>query len=244
VIGLKEHERYRFDLDGFVVRRSVLGRRELAALNRAVDDLRLPPPGDSIGSQRFNGHLAAAQVFRDLLDHEDLLGLLVDLCGPAVRLDHAYGLIMGPGTSGLGLHGGGTPHDPSQFYEVHDGRIFTGLVAVMWPLVDHEAGKGGFCCVPGSHRANFPLPANIDRSWVQEVPLRAGDLMVFTEALTHGTSPWRSREQRRALFHKYAPGHLAWGPDYVELAALAPVLTERQRRLIQKPAIYSHQPVV
>ncbi len=241
--GLSAHERYRFDLDGYIVRRGVLGRRELATLERATDDLRFPEPGSTIASQRFGGHLAAHQSFRDLIDHEGVLGVLVDLCGPAVRLDHAYGLAMASGTDGLGLHGGGTPHDPSQFSAVRDGRLFNGLVSVMWALVDHPARRGGFCCIPGSHRANFALPTPVDPSWVLEVPMAAGDVLVFTEALTHGTSTWRARHQRRALFYKYAPGHMAWGPDYTDLAALSPLLTARQQRLIQKPSIYGHDPV-
>lgn len=242
--GLSEHERYRFDLDGFVVRRQVLDRSTLDELRRAVAGLSLPPAGPSIASQRFRGHLAEAACFRDLLDHESVLDLLVDLCGASVRLDHAYGLVMAPGTSGLGLHGGGTPHDPSQFYAVHDGRLSNGLVAVMWPLVDHPPGWGGFCCIPGSHRANFALPNPTPDEWVVDVAMAAGDVVVFTEALTHGTRPWTGPGDRLALFNKYAPGHLAWGPDYTDLAALVPLLGERQRLLVQPPAIHGHRPVV
>ncbi len=240
---MTEQERYRFDLDGFLVRRGVLDRARVAALNAAVDDLDVPTPGDSIGSQRFSGHLPRARVFRDLLDHEHVLGLLGDLCGPMVRLDHAYGLVMSPGTRGLGLHGGGTPHDPSQYYEVRDGRMYNGLVAVQWALVDQLAAHGGLCCIPGSHRASFPLPGG-GAGWSRHVELAAGDVFVFTEALTHGTTPWNGPHQRRSLFFKYAPGHLAWGNDYERFDALAPLLTERQRRLIQPPSVYPHERVV
>ena len=65
----------------------------------------------------------------------------------------------------------------------------------------------------------------------------------FTEALTHCTIPWRGPMDRLTLLYKYAPGHMAWGPDYTDLGALAPLLTERQRRLIQRPAVYTHQAV-
>lgn len=242
--GLTEHERYRFDLDGFLVRRGALSAAEVGALNAAVDALRLPRPGESISSQRFNGHLAHDQAFRDLLDHPALLGVLVDLCGPTVRLDHAYGLVMSPSTRGLGLHGGGTPHDPSQYYSVVDGRPFNGLVAVQWALVDQVAGQGGLCCVPGSHKASFPLPPSPPAEWVHHVEVRAGDLVVFTEALTHGTLPWHGPHQRRSLFHKYAPGHMAWGRDFEGWPALTTLMTERQRRLLQPPAIYPHERVV
>ena len=32
--------------------------------------------------------------------------------------------------------------------------------------------------------------------------------IVFTEALTHGTKPWRGRQQRRTLLYRYAEGHI------------------------------------
>ena len=121
-----------------------------------------------------------------------MLEIVRETCGPNVRLDHAYGIVMSPGTSGLGLHGGGTPFDPPQYYLVEGGRIRTGLVAAQWALVDHPPGAGGFVCIPGSHKAGFALPATFDRDLAIQVPLAAGDVVVFSEALTHGTLPWQS----------------------------------------------------
>ena len=149
-------ERYRFDIQGFLVRRGVLSAGDVEALNVAVDLIDAPEPGDDIMSQRFVGHLVAARRFRDLLDHEGIFDIVLELCGSSARLDHAYGIIMRPGTNGLGLHGGGKPFDPAQYYTVDGGAIRTGLVAVQWALVDHNPGRGGFLCVPGSHKANFP----------------------------------------------------------------------------------------
>jgi hypothetical protein len=240
---LSDSERYAFDLYGFVVRRQALDPGEIQAVRDAVHRLQLPPPGATVQSQRFTGHLAADQVFRDLIDHRAVLEPLREMCGPKVRLDHTYGMLMSPGTSGLGLHGGGTPHDPAQFYRVEDGRMFNGLVAVQWALVDHRRGEGGFGCIPGSHKAAFPLPAHHDPGLVVEVPLDAGDVVFFTEALTHCTLPWRGRDERLSLFYKYAPGHSTWGVDYQRLGELAPLLTERQRRLIQPPSVYPHDAV-
>ena len=240
---LTESERYAFDLHGYLVRRGALTSSEVEALRRAVTGLRLPRAGPTIDSQRFNGHLRRDQVFRDLMDHPAVLEPLLEMCGPLLRLDHAYGIVMAPGSAGLGLHGGATPYDPSQHYRVEGGRMFNGLVAVQWALVAHLPGDGGFGCIPGSHKAAFRLPPDPDPSLVVEVPLAAGDVVFFTEALAHCTIPWRSPAERLALLYKYAPGHLAWGPDYEDWRALARSATERQRRLLQPPAVYRHQPV-
>ena len=156
VAALSEHERYLFDLQGFVVRRGALKPKQVDALNRAVDALALPPPGHDIGSQRFTGHLPTAQAFRDLLDHPAVLDVVLELCGAGVRLDHTYGIVMAPGTGGLGLHGGGVPFDPAQYYVVEGGRLHTGLVAALWSLSGSGRGEGGFGCIPGSHKATFP----------------------------------------------------------------------------------------
>ncbi len=236
-------EQYSFDVQGFLVRHGALGADEVRLLRLAVVELGLPRAGDSIQSQRFNGHLGRDRAFRELIDHPSVLDVLLEVCGTTVRLDHAYGIIMSPGSAGLGLHGGGTPHDPSQYYRVEAGRMFNGLVAVQWALVDHRPGDGGFGCIPGSHKANFALPAEHDPQLVAEVPMAAGDLVVFSEALTHCTIPWRGKGERLSLLYKYSPGHLAWGPDYEDLQALAPLLTERQQRLLQKPSVYDHRPV-
>ena len=241
---LSDAERYALDVRGYLVRPRALTTAEVAALNRAVDDLAVPPPGDSIQSQRFSGHLPRAAAFRALIDHPAVFDVMVELCGPFVRLDHAYGIVMGAGTSGLGLHGGATPFDPAQYYVVRHGAIHCGLVAVQWALVDHPAGSGGFCCVPGSHKAAFGRPAGHDPSLAHEVSLQAGDLVIFTEALTHGTLPWQAPRQRRVLAYKYSPGSSSWSEDHRLPDDLAPLLSERQRRLFQPPAVAYRKPVV
>jgi hypothetical protein len=242
--GLTESERYAFDVHGYLLRRHALSPAEVADLNAAVDALRLPAPGDTIQSQRFGGHLASSPAFVALLDHPAVFPILVELCGATLRLDHAYGIVMAAGTSGLGLHGGATPFDPAQFYVVNDGRISCGLVAVQWALVDHRPGEGGFCCIAGSHKASFRLPDPPPPGLAVEVPLVAGDVVVFTEALVHGTLPWRGRHDRRTLLYKYSPGSSSWGKDETLPAELAPMLSERQRLLFEPPYVAYRRPVV
>lgn len=240
---MTDGERYGFDVQGFLVRRAALSADELSRLGAAVARLRLPRAGTTIQSQRFNGHLLRDQAFRDLIDHPAVFDPLLEMCGSTLRLDHAYGITMSGGTAGLSLHGGGTPHDPSQNYRVEGGRMYNGLVAVQWALVDHHPGDGGFGCIPGSHKAAFRLPADVDPALVVEVPLAAGDVVLFTEALAHCTIPWRSPVNRVTLVYKYTPGHLAWGPDYEDWRRLAKLVTDRQRRMLQSPSVYQHLPV-
>jgi Phytanoyl-CoA dioxygenase (PhyH) len=244
---MTDAERYFFDLNGFLIRRGALDAAAIQALHTAIERLRVPSPGTDLGSQRFSRYLTADPAFRDLIDHPAALDVVLELCGPTARLDHTYGIIMAPGTDGLGLHGGGTPHDPAQYYDVRQGEIYNGLIAVQWVLVDHDPGFGGFRCVPGSHKANFPLPDDLNEELVTDVPLVAGDVMFFTEALTHGTSTWRAPYNRMSLFYKFAPGHMAWGrrenDSEFSTAALRDACTPRQLRFLQPPAVYPHDPI-
>lgn len=241
-MGLSGLQRYELDVRGFLVVPGVLDAAEVDRLRAAVAALGCPPPSDDLWSQRINDLLQRGQPFVDLLDHRMALGVLEDVHGPATRIDHAYAIHMAPGTSGLGLHGGAVPWDPAQFY-VHDrGQPRLGLVTLSWALVDHPPGHGGFGCIPGSHRAGMPVPAGAD-GLVVEVPVRSGDLLVFTEALAHCTLAWQGPGERLALLYKYAPGSSSWS-DWQHLRPVLDLrLTERQRRLLQPPSVGSFQPV-
>ena len=239
---MSEAERFRFDLQGFLVRRAALGPGELEALHAAIGVLDVPRPGPDLGSQRFAGHLAVARRFRDLIDHPAVLEIVREVCGSTVRLDHTYGIVMARGTSGLGLHGGAVPFDPSQYYLLDRGRIRTGLVAAQWALVDHPPEAGGFVCIPGSHKSAFSLPATFDRQLAVPVPMAAGDVVVFSEALIHGTLPWHGVEERRTLVYKYSPGNSAWSLVRWPPELLA-ACTDRQQLLLQPPSVGGHHPV-
>ena len=152
------------------------------------------------------------RAFCDLLDHPLAIAVLEELIGPYVRLDHAYGIAMRSGTSGLGLHGPAEPFDASQYYVHRMGVIRNGLLSLPWSLSDALPGDGGFGCIPGSHRASTPLPPGAE-SLVVEVPQSAGSLLVFTEALVHCTVPWQGAATRHALLYKYSPGSTAWDPS-------------------------------
>lgn len=73
--------------------------------------------------------------------------------------------------------------------------------------------------------------------------MNAGDVVFFTEGLTHCTIPWRGQIDRLTLLYKYSPGHSTWSTEDNDAALLAPLLTERQRRLLQPPSVYGHRPV-
>ncbi len=73
---------------------------------------------------------------------------------------------------------------------------------------DRCNGPGGFACIPGSHKSNLPCPQEVryyqanPAGSVTQVPMRAGDMLIFTEALTHSTYPGTASHHRRAQLSK------------------------------------------
>ena len=104
---LRQIDRYAFNTRGYLLYTDVLPARQIRLLRQAIDTQHLEP-GQSIGEQRFGAQATMFgwhQAFRDLIDHRVVQAVLNEFIGPSVRLDHAYGIMMRPRTSGLGLHG-------------------------------------------------------------------------------------------------------------------------------------------
>ena len=64
-----------------------------------------------------------------------------------------------------------------------------------------------------------------------------GDVVIFTEALTHGTKGWRGTHERRAFLFKYNPGHMANQVSYDPADYVEP--TPQQQRIMAAPSVGS-----
>jgi hypothetical protein len=244
--GLSPLDRYRFDLQGFLLFEDVLDASTVRALRGAIAAQGLPPADETIGRQRFGqgGQLFEWDpAFADLIDHPAAGGGRAQRVGTIVRLDHAYGITMEPGTAGLGIHGPAEPFDAAQYYVHRQGTLRSGLLALSWSLAGGVAGDGGFGCVPGSHRASEPVPAGVE-ALVVEVPQPAGSLLVFTEALVHCTIPWRAAATRWAVLYKYSPGSSAWDPRPAAAPGVVASMTPRQRRFFEPPSVGGRAPAL
>ena len=230
--GMSEEERYLFDLQGYLVVEEVLSAEELDDLNGLLDahDLWSQPRGEDLSFdfwQNDDSQISAGPLhmwegpFRRLIAHRRIVPYLTEIVGPRFRYDHGHAMVMQAGGTPFGLHGGATPRDPAIAYEVAEGRIRCGLVVVHYALCDVGEADGGFCALPGSHKSSFACPSSFESltepgPWIRSVPLRAGSAVIFTEALTHGTLPWTAEHERRALFYRYMPGHMAFVGRYRE----------------------------
>jgi ectoine hydroxylase-related dioxygenase (phytanoyl-CoA dioxygenase family) len=251
---MTDEERYLFDLTGYLVIEGVLSRAELTELNDALDRLNLweerknRPEGPHMNDLKMHigPMLPWGEPFRRLMKHPGILPCLREMIGEKMRLDHEYAILMRKGASENRLHGGGTPYDPSQYYHFRNERFYNGLTVVTFALTDAGPGDGGFCCIPGSHKSNVPCPPHLKSMekqglWLVQPPVKAGDALIFTEALTHGTRPWAADHERRALLYKYSPGHQSWSRTY---RPAEEGMDETQRRLMAPPYVHNREVVV
>lgn len=242
-----KEELFFFDLNGFLHLRGVLTADEVAAANAAIDahagearerqgDLRNTKVGTALAGDGIRGRVDLAgmlgwakphcDVFRSLLAHENLVPYLVALCGKGYRMDHLPFIIMqGKGAEGFSLHGGPLTGEgrfnPALQYRCEGGQIYNSLLAMSVQLADHNAGDGGFCVVRGSHKMNFPLPADFTQGMgdmvaehLYQPATRAGDVIFFSEATVHGAMPWMAEHQRRIALYRFAPSTVAYGRTY------------------------------
>ena len=253
---MNEMQQYLFDLQGYLVIENVLSPDEVAALNQLLDQHEIPAPGEE---QRFgaapegSGFLHWGQPFCDLLDHARIMPVLRFRLGDCFRLDRIYGLSAreglprGPLHSDYGATKPTSRAQPGEYYQSPDPEILNGFVVVGWNLSATGPDYGGFCCIPGSHKSNYKLPQKIhdapeETSCVLTPSVPAGSVVLFTEALTHGTTAWTGKHERRSLLYKYCVSQMAWLAKRVQPPTNVD-LTSRQKILFLEPADpYRHFP--
>lgn len=238
-------EKFLFDLQGFLVVKNVLSKEEMAVLNAVLDE-KVAGKQHEWYTERVSNW---GKPFQDLLDHPNLLPYIVELVHEKFRLDHDYCICMDKGNHRAHLHGG-EGHESDHWYKVRNGQIRNGLTVFAYVLTDVPEGAGGFTCIPGTHKSQFldGIPRDVltqdsRPSYVLQPPVEAGSVVIFTEALVHGTRPWQADHQRRALLYKFSPGHSAWSQKYYSAAEYTD-LTPQQRRILEPPSVGSRKDVV
>ncbi len=246
---MTDEEKFRFDLQGFLIIKNVLSPDECRELSDLADEAWPEQPEDGLFRRAaFISQWHAR--FLALMDHPKVLPYLIELLGSRVRVDHDYSIFMKKGANANPLHGGPRIFQTDHWYHYQDGIMRNGLTVATWALSDARPGDGGFACIPGSHKTNFlkSLPRDVhtferDADYVHQPALRKGDVLIFTEALIHGTQQWRADHERRTVLYKYSPPHSSWAISPYDLTKY-PQATDQQRRLMAPPSVESHARVV
>ena len=245
---MNDEQKYLFDLNGYLVLEQVVPPATVDSCNRVLDRLETMDPDDFpgplvLGQEKtaenlyISNILESDPVFRPLIDLPETLDVVATVTGGPYRLNHTYSIYRwGGGYTRLHMHG--TPIIPKCQYHCRNGQMISTLTKVVFPLVDCEAEDGCFAVIPGAHKSNFPRPWGIEpdeNPALVPVPARAGDAIIFTEALTHGSTVNTSGRPRRTLYYCYSIGYMPdWGGQGLVFSdTVDEGLSEAQREILR-----------
>ena len=222
---MNDTQKYLFDLQGYLVLEQAVPTSVVQACNVALDRFEQMPESDypapvTSGQERSEENLYISNIvegddaFLDLMDLPVVLEAVETITGGPYRLNHTYTISRwGGGFTSLHMHG--TPIIPKCQYHCRNGQMVSTLTKVVFPMLDCEAEDGCFAVIPGAHKSNFIRPWGNhpdENPPLTPVPAKAGDAIIFTEALTHGSTVNTSGHPRRSLYFCYSIGYMPdWG---------------------------------
>ena len=236
---MTEAEIYEFDLNGIIIYRNLIAPELVRRMNQLID----VDQGDQFPHSFQFLHLDPC--FMELMAHPRTLQIIRVMIGDWLRLDHTYGLQMTRESEVReNLHGGLRADHGEHQYQWAYNKMWNGLIVVMYALEDVNPGDGGLIGVPGSHKAAInTYKPEVYSHLVVNPSLKAGDMLIFTESLVHGTRKWVSDRRRRSLLYKYSPGYSTWG-DATKLQQYeALATTPLQRDLLRPPFVGNRTPL-
>ena len=258
-----EWDDYLFDLQGYLVLKNVVSPELIEEINETVNEwvalqeaghkwighVRCSDPEPVQGPDiKFGNIIEGGPAFEALIDNPNWIEFVkryVDNHGLHIWMNFLPIIHQG---NHVRLHSGGHNKMYRTSFWYHDDRFYCGNLNLFLALNDIGPGDGGTLVVPGSHKSNLPNPLvnqkGKDRKdyvlepgdmapYLREVHLKAGDAVLFTDALIHGASVRTNEGERRALIYRYSS---SWTRDrfgYEYSDELVARLTPARRKIIR-----------
>lgn len=248
--------RFLFDLNGFILLRGALAeqdRLELLEEVRRIEQLdtdktdavwRKPRPDGRTsqptkqrdpGFLRMNGLFRLSDKFDRLIDYPTVFPLLVEFMGEP-QIVNSWSISKSLGNDNGWWHRGVEPEQ----YSVRRGRIRSRMLNTVYFLTDNGPEDGCMCVIPGGHKSQFDLEWNKTRGLdlPGSVPVvgKAGDILLFSEALLHNGLANTSGKLRTNLYLNYGTRDfnvMTYSPEHNYHFAMPPHVRARwtpQRR--------------
>jgi hypothetical protein len=163
--------------------------------------------------------------------------------GP-VFIDENFATIRGPGEA-IGMHSGGNLNIVRCMFQVLHGKFHCNQINILMALTDIGPGDGATMLIPGSHKSNFEHPdmakhimqpegaSGDSMKGAIEVHMKAGDVLLFVDAIAHGSAKRVNSGERRTIVYRYGP---SWGNfrfGYQPSPQLLGRLTPERRQIVQ-----------
>lgn len=195
----------------------------------------------------------AGPAFEQLIDHPSWYGKVLELIGSEHNFDNHHGpmfidenfaSLRGPGQA-IGMHSGAAEGSIRTQYRYEHDQFHCAQINVLMALTDIGPGDGGTMLIPGSHKSNMRHP-DFDRHVIKtgqntsgdglegamEVHMQAGDVLVFVDAICHGSARRVNEDLRRVVVYRYGPSWGFFRHPYRPSAQLLERLTERQQKIV------------
>jgi len=231
---MNDEQKYLFDLKGYIVCKGVVPLDIIDSSRKLVDQLLDMDPKDltypvrqfneieteNSESERYgiSNILEADPAFHYFVDIPEVIDIVDNVSGDdTYRLNHTYSIKSKGSGVYTSFHFNGTPIVPPASYRYHNGQIISTLTKAVFPLLDCHEEDGCFAVIPSSHKSNFKRPFGDHHHprmspKVEPIPANAGDCIIFSEALSHGSVVNTSGRTRSTLYYCYSIGWMKdWG---------------------------------
>lgn len=154
----------------------------------------------------------------------------------------------------IGLHSGGHEGTKRTQFRFHNGRFQCGQINILMALTDIGPGDGATMVIPGSHKANFVHPQVAEHQigsqkqsvdgviGALEIHMKAGDALLFVDALGHGSAERTNAGERRIIVYRYGPGWGNFRHGYQVSPELVARLTPERRQFVQPLKLLPREP--
>jgi hypothetical protein len=200
---MTDKDRYSFDLNGYLYIEDAIDPDPLAQLRDRVSVWEERRPEDSDTFYMHSEIINRDETFLRLVANPRIMPYLTAMM-EFPRLRRTWVKYVGP-ERGHHYHGGRTAALRS--YGFFNGQIITGDLVAFYAVDDIGPGMGGLQVIPGSHKANFPLPEGDVSDMHRELTMKAGSCLLFTHDLYHGSFN-SSNTVRRVIIFWYNQGEI------------------------------------
>lgn len=201
----------------------------------------------------YQNIVAGGEVFEELIDSPTWINdVRRYICthGHGLSINEAFLNVREQGGF-IGIHSGGHLAAFPHVVRHHTGQWMVGQINILMALTDIGPGDGATTVIPGSHKSHEIHPAlraEGDRAGkstgyndeivageqlgMQEVYLKAGDALMFTDAICHGSAARTNPGQRRVMIYRYSPHTMMPRYNYLPSPEFLARLTPERRKII------------